>query len=156
MQVGFINKRSPPTKCYNDFSVGNAAWAHILAKDRLKDASGEIGGEVFFITDDTLVQNPFDFLDPFLKTRKMRLSSVQFPATLAVIFVLFLFVVLRLLRPIVNIKNPFPHPATLYFIVCLYCYNRLKATLRLNYSPLYTYEDSLRNSLEYYKNVELT
>lgn len=86
----------------------------------------------------------------------MRLSSIQFPATLAVILVLFLFVVLRLLRPILKLKNPFPHPATLYFIVCLYCFNRLKASLRLNYSPLYSYEESLRNSLEYYKNVPLT
>ena len=79
----------------------------------------------------------------------------MFPATLAVIFVLFLYVVSRLLRPLVKIKNPFPHPATLYFIVCFYCFNRLKATLRLDYKPIYSHEESIGKSLDYYREVPL-
>ncbi len=135
--------------------TGNAAWAHILAKNKLRDSPEDIGGEVVFITDDTVISNAFEFLDPFLKARSMKSSSFTFPAFLAVIFVLFLYVVSRLLRPLVHIKNPFPHPATLYFIVCFYCFNRLKATLRLDYKPIYNHEESIDKSLEYYKVVPL-
>lgn len=138
------------------FLAGNAAWAHILAKNQLRENPEGVGGEVVFITDDTPIQNSFEFLEPFLKSRSMKLSTFMYPAVLAVIFVLFLHVVSRLLRPLIRMKNPFPHPATLYFIVCFYCFNRLKATLRLDYKPIYSPEESLSNSLQYYKTVPLT
>jgi len=134
---------------------GNAAWAHILAKDQLLDSSACIGGEAIFITDDTIMEDSYSFLEPFLKARSMKASQMTFPATLAIIFVVFLHALSRLLRPLIQIKNPFPHPSVLYFIVCLYCFNRLKATLRLNYKPLYDPEESIANSLSYYKTIPL-
>lgn len=115
-----------------------------------------VGGEVIFVTDDTVIQNAFEFLDPFLKARSMKASTFVYPATLAVIFVLFLYFVSRMLRPLVHLKNPFPHPSTLYFIVCFYCFNRLKATLRLGYKPIYSPEEAINKSLDYYKNVPLS
>uniref|UniRef100_A0A0P5RFW1 3 beta-hydroxysteroid dehydrogenase type n=1 Tax=Daphnia magna TaxID=35525 RepID=A0A0P5RFW1_9CRUS len=136
--------------------AGNAAWAHILAKDQLMKEPTIVGGEVIFVTDDTVIQNAFEFLDPFLKARSMKASTFVYPATLAVIFVLFLYFVSRMLRPLVHLKNPFPHPSTLYFIVCFYCFNRLKATLRLGYKPIYSPEEAINKSLDYYKNVPLS
>ena len=138
------------------FESGNAAHAHLLAINQLLENPASVGGEVMFITDDTVIQNAFEFIDPFLQARSMKTSSIVYPATLAVIFVLFLYFVSRMLRPLVHLKNPFPHPATLYFIVCFYCFNRLKATLRLGYKPIYSPEESIRNSLEYYKDVPLS
>ena len=139
------------TRCH----AGNAAWAHILAKNQLLDNPVAIGGEIVFITDDTAIQNAFEFMEPFLKARSMKTSGFMFPATLAIIFVLFLYMMSRLLRPLVHIRNPFPHPATLYFIVCFYSFNRLKSTLRLGYKPLFNPEDSVNKSLEYYRDVPL-
>ena len=149
IQIQFNNR------IFDDIWTGNAAWAHILAKNQLLDHPESVGGEVMFITDDTAIQNAFDFLNPFLNGRSMKTSSFMFPATLAVIFVLFLYVVSRLLRPLVRFKNPFPHPATLYFVVCFYCFSRLKATLRINYKPIYDPQQALAMSLGYYKTVPL-
>jgi len=140
--------------------AGNAAWAHLLAKDRLKDpaARKDIGGEVVFITDDTPIDNPYSLLEPYLESRQMRLSSMCFPAKVALILVLFLDVLLRLLRPLTGqrLRNPFPHPSALHFIVLVYTFDRLKATLRLRYQPIYDPQQSLANSMAYYKSVPLT
>jgi 3beta-hydroxy-delta5-steroid dehydrogenase / steroid delta-isomerase len=155
----YMNKIKMPKifeKLIISFETGNAAWACILAKNQLLENPTNVGGEVMFITDDTVIQNAFEFIDPFLQARSMKTSSIVYPATLAVIFVLFLYFVSRMLRPLVHLKNPFPHPATLYFIVCFYCFNRLKATLRLGYKPIYSPEESISKSLEYYKEVPLS
>ena len=46
--------------------VGNVAHAHVLAMRQIVDASAHIGGEAWFITDDTPVVNFFEFMEPIL------------------------------------------------------------------------------------------
>ena len=153
-RVGWGGERSQVTY------AGNAAWAHILAKNKLDEDQGrrDIGGEASFITDDTPIDNPYKFLEPFLQSQRMKLSSMMFPATLGIIFVLLLHIICRLLKPLTlgRLQNPFPHPGTLYYVLCIYCFNRLKSILRLDYKPLYTPEKSISNSIAYYKSVQLT
>lgn len=53
------------TRCQMTY-VGNAAWACLKAKERLQE-DATIGGEEFFITDDTPIVDPYDFLKPYLE-----------------------------------------------------------------------------------------
>ncbi len=46
--------------------VGNVAHAHVLAMRALLDPASPLGGEVYFITDDTPAVNFFDFMEPIL------------------------------------------------------------------------------------------
>ena len=85
----------------------------------------------------------------------MTISSKSYTATFAVLFTLLLYTLTRILKPIVSIRYPFPHPATVFFMTNFYCFNRLKANLRLGYKPIYKPEESMANSLEYYTKIVL-
>ena len=157
--------------------TGNAAWAHILAKNQLRDNPKELNGDSIFITDDTTIDSPYDFLKPFIESKSMTLSTSLYPAALAVIFVYIFYIFSRIVKPLTVIDNPFPHPGTVYYTgifivtyffagrfinawlqfltVNIYTFNRLKSILRLNYKPIYDYEQSVANSLSYYKTVPL-
>lgn len=58
--------------------VGNAAWACIKAKDKLQ-CDSSIGAEDFFITDDTQILDPYDFLTPYLERKDYHLSKRALP-----------------------------------------------------------------------------
>jgi nucleoside-diphosphate-sugar epimerase len=46
--------------------VGNVAHAHVLAMRAVLEPGSRVGGEVYFVTDDSPVLNFFDFMEPIL------------------------------------------------------------------------------------------
>lgn len=141
------------TRCQVSY-VGNAAWACIKAKERIQ-VDESIGGEEFYITDDTPILDPYDFLKPYLAMHGMKVSSwsVPFWLVLSILYLVHLFV--NLLKPIYHIRLP---PACdtkkIKYICNTYFFNRNKAILRLDYDPLYTPEESQSRANEYYKTCQ--
>ncbi|KPM03178.1 3 beta-hydroxysteroid dehydrogenase type 7-like protein [Sarcoptes scabiei] len=135
--------------------VGNVAHACLRAKEKML-IERNIGGEEFFINDDTKFQNPFDFFEPYLKARGFQLSKRSYPYWLFILIFSFYCCVIKMIRNFIKIKLPSSlTPATITYIVNTYFVNRNKATLRLDYDPLYTNEESHKRSIEYYRNVPI-
>lgn len=135
--------------------VGNASWATIRAKDKLqKDPS--IAGEEFFVTDDTQILDPFEFLQPYLECRGFRLSKRSYPYWLFMTILYFIVLLIRLLSSI----YPFElqkglTPSNVRYVCNTYFFNRNKSILRLDYEPLYTHEESQQKSIQFYKKLYL-
>ena len=137
--------------CY----VGNAAWACIQAKQRIgRDSS--LGGEEFFITDDTQIADAFEFCQPFLKKRGMRVSQVAIPLWVLTIFVLLLRLILDPIRSVYHLRVPHAYRLSTIRLWCTtHFFNRTKATLRLDYEPLYDPNECNRLAVEYYSKCKI-
>lgn len=134
--------------------VGNTAWAHLLAMRALRHSPLTAGGRCFFIPDDTPVANSFTLLEPFLKARGFKLSTWSVPYYLVYGVLYVTEKVLHLMAPIckVNLSTAL---CSIIYINKTYYFNRKAAENILGYTPLYSYEQSLENSLDYYMKLEL-
>ncbi|XP_015785978.1 3 beta-hydroxysteroid dehydrogenase/Delta 5--_4-isomerase type 3-like [Tetranychus urticae] len=133
--------------------VGNAAWACLKAKDRLRLDPG-IGGEEFIITDDTPVQDPFDFVKPYLDQVNCRVSDRPLPYWILIIFLELVLFLVILVRPLYAIDLPEKYnPRRVRYLCTTFFFNRNKSTLRLSYAPFYTPDDSKKRSLQYYSKL---
>ncbi len=63
--------------------VGNVAHAHVLAMRALLEADSPVGGEIYFVTDDSPALNFFDFMEPIVNelgyTLPPKSRSVPYP-----------------------------------------------------------------------------
>lgn len=130
--------------------VGNAAWACLKAQERLR-IDGKIGGEEFFINDDTPVEDPFEFAKPFLEANNLKLSEKAIPFWLLIIAISMMNFLVFLIEPFYQYKIPekYNHKKIRYLNTS-YFFNRTKAILRLGYEPRFTPEESMKKSMEYY------
>lgn len=132
--------------------MGNAAWACIKAKERII-VDESLGGEEFFVNDDTPIVDPYDFLKPFVEAKQYKLSKYSIPY-LIVQFILLIIIVCMKLVPIYKFALPIRyHPSKVQYFCTTHFFNRNKATLRLDYTPLYDAEQSVEQSLEFYKKL---
>lgn len=145
----------------------------------------------FHITDETAIEDPFDFVQPYLECRGMQVTKRSYPFLPVWILLLIFFALKRTLealdflgiftsrnsrlqeaierdaRASGNAKqacsNPSMKPArkrwyhyitpqTLSYMCNSSFLNRTKASLRLDYEPIITPEESRNMSLEWYKN----
>ncbi|XP_003743458.1 3 beta-hydroxysteroid dehydrogenase type 7 [Galendromus occidentalis] len=133
--------------------AGNAAYAHVIAKDRLRENS-DCAGEIYYITDDTPLEELYVAIKPFVEAQDMRLSDWSLPYLFAILIMSLISVILRIIRPIYQVGKLFPTPATVTYACTSVFFNRQKATLRLKYYPCFTPEESYERALEYYKKVK--
>ena len=142
------------TRCQITYA-GNVAWSCLKAKERMQEDTS-IGGEEFFITDDTPIVDPYDFLKPYLEGQGMKISTYSVPYWLVMIALMLLVFIVKLIRPIKAITLPkHMDPKKVQFICKTYFFNRNKAILRLNYEPFYTAEESQKRALAYYNALTL-
>jgi len=135
--------------------VGNAAHAHLVAKNCLRESS-DCAGEVYYITDDTPLEELYTAIKPYVEAQSgFRLSDWSLPYLVAILAMYIVVLVLRLIRPIYQVGEYFPTPAAVTYACTSVFFNRQKATLRLKYYPHFTAEESRENSLKYYKDVKI-
>lgn len=154
LRVSNIFTRIQPTY------VGNVAWAVIKAVEQLKHDSS-VGGEAMFITDDTPLLDPFDFLEPFLAERGFGLSKGTVPYWLlygAMSLIISIVSLVSYLNPLAFKREDWPRELnlrTIGYLVHTFFFNRDKATLRIDYAPLYSWEEAKQRSMAYYRTVPL-
>lgn len=133
--------------------VGNAALAHLYAKDKLA-VDESVAGEVFYVTDDTPLEDIYEFLRPFVECQGCRLSDYTVPYLLAILVLMLLALVLRLLRPVYRPRSFVPTPSAVTYICTSLFFNRTKATLRLGYYPSVSPDEAVERSVSYYKSIQ--
>ncbi|KAJ3333879.1 hypothetical protein HDU76_001795 [Blyttiomyces sp. JEL0837] len=130
--------------------VDNAAYAHILAADKLAKDNGT-AGQAFIITND----NPIFFWD----TTKMIWDELGckdtlkyiLPVTFALVMAYIVEFFVKILSPIVQI-----HPTFTVFRIKIFSSNRYfnisKAKNYLGYKPIVSMDEGIRRTVAYFKN----
>ncbi|KAJ8312445.1 hypothetical protein KUTeg_002917, partial [Tegillarca granosa] len=119
--------------------VGNVAFAFVCALKSLISGS-DIGGQFFFISDDTHPQNTAEFLLPYLKLHHYNVSKISIPAY---------FVFLYILSPVKRVSMSVSLSAVI-FLNRTFFINYDKARTLLSYFPIYTPAESEQMSSRYY------
>ena len=134
--------------------VGNVAWGHICAMRTLRDKPEVCGGKAYFITDDTPRTDFVGLASPIMQAKGYRFASFQITFKLAYFIIMFLQFVLSLLKPVKAINLPVT-TRILDYLNYTYTFKRTKAANDLGYDPIFTHEESMKNSIEYYKNMKI-
>lgn len=131
--------------------VGNVAWGFVCALRTLRQDTS-IGGEAYFIGDETPLMQLFKFSELFIKLHGGRLSSRPIPYTLILAIVLLLEWIVWLISPLKQINLPISS-STVRYANKKWSFSYNKAETELNYSPLFDWEDSYSRSCEFYKTA---
>ena len=142
-------------RCQNCY-VGNIAWGHILLMNKLKE-NPRLGGEIFFITDDTPITHMVLFSEPFLKEKGYHVKKKPIPVLPVLFFIAvaqFFFMIMRLF---INTKGfETTSVGTMFFLSKEIHVKRSKAEQMLGYKPIYTYNEAVERSNVYYRGLTVT
>ncbi|UYV71175.1 Hsd3b6 [Cordylochernes scorpioides] len=132
--------------------VGNVAWAHLNAKDKLA-VDDSVSGEAFYITDETPIQDVYINTKPYFEAAEgVHLSRNVLPYWIVWILLIITSFLMKFFRPLCSNLTIPPLPVVDY-LCSTFFFNRTKAILRLDYAPIYTPEEAQERSLAYYKKM---
>ena len=131
----------------------NAAHAHICAaRELLSSTKEEVGGQYYYVTDDTPFESYNKFLRRFLEPVNIR--GVVLPIKLVtlwfyiiIVYMVFLNVVLGLPADSHSVLKFHRH---LRILSISHTVNRKKAEKNLKYKPIVSFDDALHESIRYY------
>ncbi|ETN66772.1 hydroxysteroid dehydrogenase [Anopheles darlingi] len=134
--------------------AGNAAWCLVRAKDALLTNAKNIAGYPVFVTDESGIEDTTRFCQRISRaneTLKLRPSSYQIPLFLS-FFLAFLYELLvKALHPITKIRLRYPPCGLLSYMSSIILFNRIRASIYLDYDPIYTEEKAISNSALWYE-----
>lgn len=137
------------------FFIGNVAWAHIRAKDTLKQSPTKIAGLPIFITDDTPIEDTTRFCQRLSRaTTNLKLQPTWWSVpTFLTYFLAFLLecIMKYLINPMYGGKLQFPPCALVAYASSIIMYSRLRASIHLDYEPIFNEEKSILNSANWYE-----
>lgn len=153
LEMAILNYIVPVKDARNQFQnayAGNVAWAHLCAMRVAMKDSEVIGGQAYFITDDTPPEPYFKFLKPFAERLGYKYSSFGVPCQLLFGAAYTLEFMAWLISPIFRMKLTL-RTSALRGATSTHTYNRNKAELQLGYTPMYSYENAIERSVPYYR-----
>ncbi|XP_050092921.1 3 beta-hydroxysteroid dehydrogenase type 7 [Anopheles aquasalis] len=134
--------------------AGNAAWCLVRAKDALLTNAKNIAGYPVFVTDESGIEDTTRFCQRISRaneTLKLRPSSYQIPLFLS-FFLAFLYELLvKALHPITKIRLRYPPCGLLSYMSSILLFNRIRASIYLDYDPIYSEEKAISNSALWYE-----
>ncbi|XP_025602903.2 3 beta-hydroxysteroid dehydrogenase/Delta 5--_4-isomerase type 4 [Athalia rosae] len=138
--------------------VGNAAWAFICAKNALVQCPEGIGGLPIFITDDTTVENLFRFCERLTRNTEHHVSlsmPVRIPISYFCAFIAEMVMdYFPLVAAIVGRRRMPVSPRCLVaYLGSIILHNRSRASIHINYSPIFGREAALNLSSGYYSKI---
>ena len=135
--------------------IGNGAWAHVLAAQKLLDpeSQAEIGGKYYYIGDHSPVCSMSNFQAQFLNPLGYRILPMGIPLFFVLILAYFLEFV-QLFLSFLGVDVGFIlNRGTVKFVKLSHSFSWEKARKELQYEPLYSHKTALAKSMEYYRRV---
>ncbi|XP_024941880.1 3 beta-hydroxysteroid dehydrogenase/Delta 5--_4-isomerase type 1 isoform X4 [Cephus cinctus] len=128
---------------------GNAAWALICAKKTLKEQPEAIGGLPVTITDDTPVEDMLRFCERI--TRGSR-HQIKFSWTIPMWISYTLAFMMELATTYFNYfkKMPVLPRGIISYLGSVILYNRIRASIYMDYSPIFSADEAFLASSIYY------
>lgn len=135
--------------------AGNVAWAHLRAKDSLDITDQKIAGLPVFITDNTPIEDTFRFCQRISRNTnsfKLRPSWWSIPAFITYFIAFLLEMFVKFLNPFfVDLKLKISPRSIASYAASILMYSRLRASIYLDYEPIYNDEKSILNSANWYE-----
>jgi nucleoside-diphosphate-sugar epimerase len=132
--------------------VGNVAHAHVLALGKLTEPEAVIGGQAYFVTDDSPASNFFDFMEPIVGALGYSLPpksrSVPYPVMLALGAVVEAAAAAA--RPIHRFV-PTLTRSSVRFVCHDHTFDGGRARRELGYAPIYSEADAIQRTVEWFR-----
>ncbi|KAJ8312847.1 hypothetical protein KUTeg_010220, partial [Tegillarca granosa] len=148
---GILLPLATKTSYFQVAYVGNVSWGFVCAYNALCD-DNRLGGEAFFVTDDTPLHDLFHFSKPYVEAAGFKLLSFTPPYLLLYIVFMILEFLAWILSPLCRFELPCSFSSVISFNMRVN-FSYSKANKFLSYSPLYNPEASQNRSLSFYKNI---
>lgn len=130
--------------------AGNVAWAFICAEKALiENEQNTIGGQVYFVTDDTPLTDIFEFQDPFAKACGFRTDTFKIPTCIVLYFMYLVYAIMWVISFIVPVNSRLGL-CTFKYMKRTFTYKSVAARMMFNYEPLYSFDESMRRSTQFY------
>ncbi|XP_068100026.1 3 beta-hydroxysteroid dehydrogenase type 7 [Hyperolius riggenbachi] len=135
--------------------VGNVAWMHVLAARQLQEKTSVLGGQVYFCYDDSPYKSYEDFNMEFLSACGFRMVGAHPLVPYFLLYLVALFNVLLqwLLHPFCTYA-PMLNTYTLAVASTTFTVQTNKAERHFGYKPLFSWEESKRNTVGWVKSFE--
>lgn len=147
-QFGYLPRMGNAMAKFHTCYVGNAAWAHVLAVDVLWKNPKLIAGKAFFIGDNTPETNFFDLVEPYLSATGCKLLNISIPYVIIFFIAVILEFITWILLPACKLSVALNRCSV--FIVCKgYTVSWKQAQIELGYQPMFSYEESKRNTIRF-------
>jgi nucleoside-diphosphate-sugar epimerase len=132
--------------------VGNVAHAHLLALRRLGEPGSAIGGQAYFVTDDTEALDFLDFMEHVLEPLGYPLPPKSRRAPYPLVFgaAAAMEAVSRLCRPLFRF-TPTLTRSSVRFVCHEHSFVGDKLRRDLDYHPIYSEAESLERTIEYFR-----
>ncbi|WAR23439.1 3BHS1-like protein, partial [Mya arenaria] len=150
---GILNQVGPGTARFQPVYVGNTAWAFTCADKALQE-NPNLGGQFYYVPDDTPVQNTFNFMKPFLEARGHQLSTFKLPYNLVYYSLLFAEWIAWVISPVYKISLPAESYSVRYINMDLF-FSRKKAETELGFKPIFSPKKAIQMCLKYYRDLNL-
>ncbi|XP_052873749.1 NADPH-dependent 3-keto-steroid reductase Hsd3b5 [Anopheles cruzii] len=151
---GAIPKIAGPGGKQQIVYAGNAAWCLVCAKEGLANNAEKIAGYAVFATDESGIEDTTRFCQRISRaneTLKMRPSSYQIPLFITFFLAFLLELLVKALHPFTNIRLRYPPCALLSYMASILLFNRIRASIYLDYDPIYSEEKAVSNSALWYE-----
>lgn len=133
--------------------AGNVAWGHLCAYKALKVSTKAVNGLPVFVTDDTGINDVSRFLQKMAlmgERFKVKTSWWYLPHFLFFFLAFLLEVVVRIAYPYTKYRLPYSPRAIASYTSSMLMYNRLRASIHMDYMPLYDPDVSAERSAKWY------
>ncbi|XP_045173780.2 3 beta-hydroxysteroid dehydrogenase/Delta 5--_4-isomerase type 1-like [Mercenaria mercenaria] len=133
--------------------VGNVAWGFVCAETKLHEGKVEhdITGNSYFIVDDSPKSSVFAFLGEIMTEIGLKPFGPPIPVW-CLVFPLYILYFLLSVISIVYKVNFFVGIAEFLSLTRIYLFRYEKATKKLGYKPLYSFDESKSRTAKYYKS----
>ncbi|XP_011299580.1 3 beta-hydroxysteroid dehydrogenase/Delta 5--_4-isomerase type 1 [Fopius arisanus] len=134
--------------------VGNAAWGFICAKNTLRDRPDSIAGLPVIITDDNDVNDIGRFCERITtkSDNYIKRSSWWIPLPISYTIALFIEFIMNVSNKFIG-KLPISPTSLISYLGSVFLYNRSRAAIHLDYSPIYSSHESMELSRKYYQSL---
>ncbi|KAH8384449.1 3 beta-hydroxysteroid dehydrogenase/Delta 5--_4-isomerase [Drosophila serrata] len=133
--------------------AGNVAHGHICAYQALKISNKAVNGLPVFVTDDTGINDVSRFVQKMAvlgERFKVKTSWWYIPHFLFFFLAFLLEVVVRIAYPYTKYRLPYSLRAIASYTSSMLMYNRLRASIHMDYMPLFDPDTSAERSAKWY------
>ncbi|KAH8302313.1 hypothetical protein KR044_005029 [Drosophila immigrans] len=133
--------------------AGNVAWGHLCAYKALKVSSKAVNGLPVFVTDDTGINDVSRFLQKMAlmgERFKVKTSWWYLPHFLFFFLAFLLEFIVGLAFPYTKYRLPHSLRSIASFTSSMLMYNRLRASIHMDYMPLFDPDISAERSAKWY------
>lgn len=132
---------------------GNVAWAHLCAKEKLKSDAKRISGLPIFITDDSPVTDSIRLtqrINSEMQTLKIRPTSWSIPLLLCALIAWLYELFIDFINYFTKYQVEYCPHGILAYLASFVLLDRLRASIALEYEPIYTPSESFKRSGTWY------